>query len=172
MPRSEAAEPEEVMAVLREYHGSLGPLVHKYEGTIERFIGDGFLVLFNDPLPCADPSVRAIKMATEMRMCMAQLADGWRKQGRELGFGIGIAHGYATLGRLGYEGRFEYSAIGTVVNLAARLCAQAEAGQILIDPKVYAAVEHLAEVAPEGELTLKGLSRRIKAFKIGALRPG
>jgi class 3 adenylate cyclase/CheY-like chemotaxis protein len=169
---AEAAEPEEVMAVLREYHGSLGPLVHKYEGTIERFIGDGFLVLFNDPLPCADPSVRAIKMATEMRACMAQLAEGWRKHGHELGFGIGIAHGYATLGRLGYEGRFEYSAIGTVVNLAARLCAQAEAGQILIDPKVHAAVEALAEVEPAGELTLKGLSRPIKAFKIGALRPG
>jgi len=169
---AEAAEPEEVMAVLREYHGSLGPLVHKYGGTIERFIGDGFLVLFNDPLPCADPSVRAIKMATEMRVCMAQLADGWRKHGHELGFGIGIAHGYATLGLIGYEGRFEYSAIGTVVNLAARLCAQAEAGQILIDSKVHAAVEPLAEVEPAGELTLKGLSRPIKAFKIGALRPG
>ena len=138
---AESAEPEEVMAILREYHSSLGPLVHKYEGTVERFIGDGFLVLFNDPLPCPDPSVRAIKMAAEMRACMGRLAEGWRKHGHDLGFGIGIAHGYATLGRLGFEGRFEYSAIGTVVNLAARLCAQAEAGQILIDPKVHSAVE-------------------------------
>jgi class 3 adenylate cyclase/CheY-like chemotaxis protein len=167
---AESAEPEEVMAVLREYHTTLGPLVHKYEGTVERFIGDGFLVLFNDPLPCPDPSVRAIKMAAEMRACMGQLADGWRKHGHNLGFGIGIAQGYATLGRVGFEGRFEYSAIGTVVNLAARLCAQAEAGQILIDPKVHSAVEPLAEIEPAGELTLKGLSRPIKAFKVGDLR--
>jgi class 3 adenylate cyclase/CheY-like chemotaxis protein len=167
---AETAEPEEVMAVLREYHANLGPIVHKYEGTVERFIGDGFLVLFNDPVPCPDPSVRAIKMAVEMRACMEQLADEWRKHGHDLGFGIGIAHGYATLGRLGFEGRFEYSAIGTVVNLAARLCAQAETGQILIDPKVHSAVEPLAEVEPAGELTLKGLSRPIKAFKIGSLR--
>ena len=167
---AESAEPEEVMAILREYHNSLGPLVHKYEGTVERFIGDGFLVLFNDPLPCPDPSVRAIKMAAEMRTCMGRLADGWRKHGHDLGFGMGIAHGYATLGRLGFEGRFEYSAIGTVVNLAARLCAQAEAGQILIDPKVHSAVEPLAEFEPAGELTLKGLSRPIKAFKVGDLR--
>ena len=158
------------MAILREYHTSLGPLVHKYEGTVERFIGDGFLVIFNDPLPCPDPSVRAIKMAGEMRACMGRLADGWRKHGHDLGFGIGIAHGYATLGRLGFEGRFEYSAIGTVVNLAARLCAQAEAGQILIDPKVHSAVEPLGEFEPAGELTLKGLSRPIKAFKVGDLR--
>ena len=101
---------------------------------------------------------------------MRTLADGRRKHGHDLGFGMGIAHGYATLGRLGFEGRFEYSAIGTVVNLAARLCAQAEAGQILIDPKVYSAVEPLAEFEPAGELTLRGLSRPIKAFKVGDLR--
>jgi adenylate cyclase len=167
---AETNEPEEVMAVLRECHTSLGPLVHKYEGTVERIIGDGFLVLFNDPLPCPDPSVRAIKMAVEMRACMARLIEGWRKHGHDLGFGIGIAHGYATLGGLGFERRFEYSAIGTVVNLAARLCAQAEAGQILIDPKVHSAVAPLAEIEPAGELTLKGLSRPIRAFKIGSLR--
>ena len=166
---AETAEPEEVMGILREYHSALGPLVHKYEGTIERFIGDGFLVLFNDPLPCPDPPVCAIRMATEMRACMTELAEGWRKRGHELGFAIGIAHGYATLGRIGFEGRFDYSAIGTVVNLAARLCSQALAGQILIDPKVYAAVEAKVDAEPAGELTLKGLSRAIKAFNIKTL---
>ena len=169
---ADTAEPEQVMGILCEYQSNLGPLVHKYEGTIERFIGDGFLVLFNDPLPCPDPPVRAIRMATEMRACMARLAEGWRKQGHELGFAIGIAHGYATLGRIGFEGRFDYSAIGTVVNLAARLCSQAEAGQILIDPKVYTAVETQVDVEPAGELTLKGLSRAIKAFNITALKAG
>jgi class 3 adenylate cyclase len=169
---AETAEPEEVMGILREYHSNLGPLVHKYEGTIERFIGDGFLVLFNDPLPCPDPPVRAIRMAIEMRACMARLAEAWRKHGHELGFAIGIARGYATLGRIGFEGRSDYSAIGTVVNIAARLCSQAEAGQILIDPKAYAAVETQVDVEPAGELTLKGLSRAIKAFNITALKAG
>ena len=166
---AETAEPEEVMGILHEYHNTVGPLVHKYEGTIERFIGDGFLVLFNDPLPCPNSPVRAIRMATEMRAYMAELAEGWRKRGHELGFAIGIAHGYATLGRIGFEGRFDYSAIGTVVNLAARLCSQALAGQILIDPKVYAAVEAEVDAEPAGELTLKGLSRAIKAFNIKTL---
>jgi adenylate cyclase len=166
---AETAEPEEVMGVLREYHSALGPIVHKYEGTIERFIGDGFLVLFNDPLPCPDPPARAIRMATEMRACIVPLAERWHKHGHELGFAIGIAHGYATLGRIGFEGRFDYSAIGTVVNLAARLCSQASAGQILVDPKVYAAVEAEVDAEPAGELTLKGLSRAIKAFNIKTL---
>ena len=112
---AETAEPEEVIAVLREYHTHLGPIVHKYEGTVERFIGDGFLVLFNDPIPCPDPSARAIRMAIEMRDCITQLAEEWRKHGHDLGFGIGIAHGYATLGPLGFEGRFEYSALGRLL---------------------------------------------------------
>jgi adenylate cyclase len=167
---AETAEPEEVMAVLREYHARLGVLIHQYEGTLERFLGDGLMVLFNDPLRCPDPNVRAVRMAVEMRQAVDELADGWRKHGYELGFGIGIAHGYATLGRIGFEGRFDYSAIGTVVNLAARLCGQAQAGQILIDPKVYAAVETLAEIEPAGELVLKGLTRAIKAFNINGLR--
>jgi class 3 adenylate cyclase len=167
---AETAEPEEVMAVLREYHARLGVLIHQYEGTLERFLGDGLMVLFNDPLRCPDPNVRAVRMAVDMRQAVGELADGWRKHGYELGFGIGIAHGYATLGRIGFEGRFDYSAIGTVVNLAARLCGQAQAGQILIDPKVYAAVETLAEIEPAGELVLKGLTRAIKAFNINGLR--
>ena len=167
---AETAEPEEVMAVLRDYHARLGVLIHKYEGTLERFLGDGLMVLFNDPLRCPDPSERAVRMAIEMRDGVAELAAGWRKHGHDLGFGMGIAHGYATLGRIGFEGRFDYSAIGTVVNLAARLCSQAAAGQILIDPKVQSAVEALAETEAAGELTLKGLSRPIKAFNISALR--
>jgi len=125
--------------------------------------------IFNDPLPCPDPPARAIRMATEMRACIVRLAEGWRKHGHELGFAIGVAHGYATLGRIGFEGRFDYSAIGTVVNLAARLCSQASAGQILVDPKVYAAVETEVDAEPAGELTLKGLSRAIKAFNIKTL---
>src|SRR6516225_586123 len=166
---AETAEPEEVMAVLRDYHARLGALIHKYEGTLERFLCDGLMVLFNDPLQCPDPSERAVRMALEMRDGVAELAAGWRKRGHELGFGMGIAHGYATLGRIGFEGRFDYSAIGTVVNLAARLCSQALAGQILVDPKVYAAVETEVDAEPTGELTLKGLSRAIKAFNIKTL---
>jgi class 3 adenylate cyclase len=130
------------------------------------------MVLFNDPLRCPDPSWRAVRMAVEMREAIAELAAGWQKKGYELGFGMGIAHGYATLGRIGFEGRSDYSAIGTVVNIAARLCSQAEAGQILIDPKVYAAIETQVDVEPAGELTLKGLSRAIKAFNIRALKAG
>jgi adenylate cyclase len=167
---AETSEPEEVMAGLRDYHAQLGKLIHKYEGTLERFLGDGLMVLFNDPLRCPDPSLRAVRMAVEIRDAVADLATGWSKRGYELGFGLGIAHGYATLGGIGFEGRFDYSAIGTVVNLAARLCSQALAGQILIDPKVYAAVEAEADAEPAGELTLKGLSRAIKAFNIKTLR--
>ncbi len=167
---AETAEPEEVMAVLRDYHAHLGKLIHKYEGTLERFLGDGLMVLFNDPLHCPDPSLRAVRMAVEMREAVAELATAWSKRGFELGFGMGIAHGYATLGRIGFEGRLDYSAIGTVVNLAARLCAQALASQILIDPKVHTAVEGEIDAEPAGELTLKGLSRVIKAFNVKALR--
>ena len=121
---AETAEPEEVMAVLREYHAALGALIHKFEGTLERFAGDGLMVLFNDPLPCPAPCA-AVQMAVEMRDAVGELAAQWRKHGHELGFGVGIAHGYATLGRIGFEGRFQYSATGTVANLASRLCDQA-----------------------------------------------
>jgi class 3 adenylate cyclase len=168
---AETAEPEEVMTVLREYHACLGGLIHKYEGTLDRFVGDGLMVLFNDPLRCPDPSVRAVRMAIEMRDRVAELGVKWRKYGHDLGFGIGIAHGYATLGRIGFEGRFDYSAIGTVVNLAARLCAEARSGQVLIDSKVQLAVEAMAEIEAAGDLMLKGLHRPIKAFNISALRP-
>ncbi len=167
---AETAEPEEVIAVLRAYHDVLGPLIHKHEGTLERFAGDGLNVLFNDPLPCPDPSVRAVRMAVEMRDAVANLALKWRKLGHELGFGMGIAHGYATLGRIGFEGRYDYSAIGTVVNLAARLCAEARSGQILVDGKVHIAVETLTDTEPIGELVLKGMQRPVSAFNILAMR--
>ena len=138
---SETAEPEEVMSVLRDYHAVLGALIHKHEGTVERFAGDAIMVLFNDPLPCADPNRQAVQMAVEMRDQVAALAAKWRQHGHELGFGVGVAHGYATLGRIGFEGRYDYGAVGSVVNLAARLCAAAEDGQILIEGKVKSAVE-------------------------------
>jgi adenylate cyclase len=163
---SETAEPEEVMSVLREYHAVLGNLIHKHEGTVERFAGDAIMVLFNDPLPCPDPNMRAVGMAMEMRDRVGELASKWRKQGHELGFGVGIAHGYATLGRIGFEGRFDYGAVGTVVNLAARLCADAKDGQILIDSKVQSAIEASTSTEPAGELSLKGFQRPVRAFNI------
>jgi class 3 adenylate cyclase len=168
---SETAEPEEVMSILREYHAGLGALIYKFEGTIERFSGDGIMVLFNDPLPCPAPSVRAVRMAIEMRDCIACLAAKWHKQGHELGFGIGIAYGYATLGCVGFEGCFQYSVTGTVANLAARLCDRAKSGEILVDSKVHAAVESMAELEPAGELALKGLHRPVRAFNVRELRP-
>jgi class 3 adenylate cyclase len=166
---AETAEPEEVISVLREYHGSLGTLVRSFEGTLERFTGDGLMVLFNDPLPCPDPPQQALRMAVEMRRCVGDLSVKWRKYGHALGFGIGIAHGYATLGRIGSEERLDYAAIGTVVNLAARLCAEAASGQILVDSKVQAAVEKIAETEPAGEFALKGLHRPIRAFNVKGL---
>jgi class 3 adenylate cyclase len=167
---AETAEPEEVMTVLREYHDGLAGLIHAYEGTLERFAGDGLMILFNDPLPCPDPCERAVKMAIQMRERVVDLASKWRKLGHDLGFGVGIAHGYATLGRISSEGRFDYTAIGRVVNLAARLCGEAQSGQILIDGKVHAAVETLIEIEPAGDLTLKGFTRPVAAFDVRALR--
>lgn len=167
---AEATDPEEVMRVLGEYHAGLGALINKYEGTLERFVGDGLLVLFNDPLPCPDPSLRAVRMAIDMRTCVTDLAATWRKSGHDLGFGIGIAHGETTLGQIGFEGRLDYSAIGTVPNLAARLCGEARDGQILIDPKVQAGVEGLFECEDGGELVLKGIRRPVKTVNVLGLR--
>src|ERR1700722_8452887 len=161
---AETTEPEEVMTVLREYHAALGALIHEFEGTLERFVGDGVLVLFNDPMPCSDPCLRGARMAWAMRVRIKELAAGWRASGHTLGFGVGIAHGYATLGSIGFEGRSDYSAIGTVVNLAARLCAEAGDGHILVDSKVRAAIENAATLEPAGDLALKGLHRAVPAF--------
>jgi class 3 adenylate cyclase len=167
---AESVEPEELMAMLREYHATLGGLTNKYEGTVERFTGDGLMVWFNDPLPCPDPCERAARMAIEMHKCVDGVLDRWRKYGHELGLGVGIARGYATMGRIGFEERFDYAAVGTVVNLAARLCGQAEGGQILVDSKVYEAIEALADTEPAGELSLKGVQRPLKAFNVKAMR--
>jgi len=163
---AETAEPEEVMTVLREYHAVLGALIHKFEGTVERFFGDGLLIVFNDPLPCPDPSARAVQMAVQMREQVGKLTAKWRKVGHELGFGAGIAHGYATLGCIGFEGLFQYSATGSVANLASRLCDEALNGQILIDAKVHGAIETLADVELKGEFVLKGFHRPVKAFNV------
>jgi adenylate cyclase len=167
---SEIAEPEEVMLVLREYHTALGVLVDKFEGTVERFTGDGLLVLFNDPIPCPDPSMRAVQMALEMRDEVARLAVKWSRSGHDIGFGIGIAHGYATLGTVGYEGQFQYSVTGKVANLASRLCDEAKNGQILIDINVCSAVEARVDVEFAEELVLKGFSRPMKAFNVRGLK--
>jgi adenylate cyclase len=167
---SEISEPEEVMLVLREYHTALGVLVDKFEGTVERFVGDGLLVIFNDPLPCPDPSMRAVQMAVEMREEVAKLAVKWNRSGHEIGFGIGIAHGYATLGAVGYERQFQYSVTGKVANLASRLCDEAKNGQILIDANVFNAVETRADAEFTEELILKGFSRPVKAFNVRNVR--
>ena len=166
---AETAEPEEVMGVLREYHAAMGALILAHEGTLERFAGDGMMVFFNDPVPIPDAGERAVRMAVAMRERLAALTAGWRKMGYELDFGVGIAQGYATIGAIGFEGRWDYGAIGTVTNLAARLCGEAQPGQILVSRRVLAAVERLVEAEPVGELALKGLLKPVPAFNVVAL---
>ena len=166
---AETVEPEDVMQVLREYHAALGDLVHRFEGTLERFMGDGLVVFFNDPLPCPDAPQRAVRMAVAMRARIAQLEEEWTRRGHHLGFGIGIAQGHATLGQIGFEGRSDYAAIGSVTNGAARLCAEAAAGQILISQRVYAAGEGLIVADSVGDLTLHGFSRPMRAYNVVGL---
>jgi class 3 adenylate cyclase len=163
---TETAEPEEVLDFLREYHGALGPLVSQFEGTLDQFSGDGIMVFFNDPVPCPDPAERAVKMAMAMREEAGKLITTWRRDGCELGFGAGIAQGYATLGQIGFSERSGYTAIGTVCNLAARLCAEAKDGQILISSRVARAVEAVARLEDLGNLELKGLRRPVAAFNV------
>jgi class 3 adenylate cyclase/prephenate dehydratase len=163
---TETAEPEEVLDFLREYHGALGPLVSQFEGTLDQFSGDGIMVFFNDPVPCPDPAERAVKMAIAMREEAGKLIATWRRDGCELGFGAGIAQGYATLGQIGFSERSGYTAIGTVCNLAARLCAEAKDGQILISSRVARAVEAIARLEDLGNLELKGLRRPVAAFNV------
>lgn len=167
---SEAEEPEEVMRVLADYHRAMGELIFAAGGTLERFAGDGLMVFFNDPVPCPDPAVRAVSMAVAMRQKVAELAESWRKRGHQLGFGVGVAMGYATLGKIGFEGRFDYAAIGTVTNLASRLCDEAQAGQILVSQRVYGAVEPLVEAERIGDLTLRGLHRPVTTYNVVRLR--
>jgi class 3 adenylate cyclase len=167
---SEAEEPEEVMRVLAQYHEAMGELIFTFGGTLERFAGDGLMVFFNDPVPCPDPAPRAVRMAVAMRQRVAELAGSWRKRGHQLGFGVGISMGYATLGKIGFEGRLDYAAIGTVTNLASRLCDEAQPDQILVSQRVHAAVEALAELELVGELTLRGLHRPVRTYNVVGLK--
>jgi class 3 adenylate cyclase len=167
---AESAEPEDVMNLLREYHAAMGEIIFQHQGTLERFTGDGMMVFFNDPVPLSDPAGHAARMAVAMRDRASQLAPGWLNRGYDLGFGMGIAMGYATLGRIGFEGRFDYGAIGSVTNMASRLCDEAAAGQILISRRVWSTIEGLVEVEPIGGLQLKGFRRPVEAFNIARLK--
>jgi len=166
---AETVEPEDVMAVLGEYHAALGDLVHRFDGTLERFTGDGLMVIFNDPLDCPDAPERAVRMALAMRGRVAELGEGWKRKDYDLDFGVGIAQGHATLGRIGFEGRWDYTAIGSVTNLAARLCAEAERRQILISQRVFSAIEDIVVVDSLGELTLRGFSKPARAYNVVGL---
>jgi class 3 adenylate cyclase/CheY-like chemotaxis protein len=164
---TETADPEEVMGVLREYHAAMGRLIQEHEGTLERFTGDGIMVFFNDPVPVPDAPARAVRMALQMQAEMAQLGAGWRKRGYDLKMGMGIATGYATIGGIGFEGRIDYGAIGTVTNLAARLCGEAQGGEILLAPRVVAALDEAAfAIEAAGEFQLKGFARPIAASRV------
>jgi class 3 adenylate cyclase len=170
-PFAETSAPEDVISVLHEYHAALGALIFEYEGTLERFTGDGIMVFFNDPVPCPDPTARAVRLAVAARERVGGLMVGWRKRGYELDLGVGIAAGYATLGRIGFEGRFDYAAIGPVTNLAARLCGEAGPGQILVSQRALAAVEDLVDTELVGDLLLKGFSRPVPTYSVLRLRP-
>ena len=167
---AESAEPEELMTLLHDYHAALVPLIPTFEGTLDRFVGDGLMVYFHDPLPCPNPAERAVALAVAMRGAVAALAQTWRRHDYQLGFGIGIAQGFATLGQIGFEGRFDYSAIGTVINTAARLCEAAKDNQILVTSRVAAAVAAVADLGEIGPLTLKGLSRPLAVCNIEAFK--
>jgi len=166
---AETAEPEDVWKTLEEYHDALGDLIARFEGTLERFTGDGLVVFFNDPIPCDDAPLRSVRMALTMRERVQQLADTWQRRGHELAFGIGIAQGYATLGRIGFSGRFDYASIGSVTNLAARLCAEATPWQILITQRVNAAAEDLIVSRLVGELELRGFRQPVRTFEVSGL---
>jgi class 3 adenylate cyclase/putative methionine-R-sulfoxide reductase with GAF domain len=163
---SESSDPEDVMALLEEYHAAIGKIIFKYSGTLERYAGDGVMVIFNDPVPVENPALQAVLMALDMRNAIGGLIEKWRDLGHDLGFGIGIAHGFATLGTIGFEGRRDYAAIGTVSNVASRLCDEAKSGQILISPRVRQAVETTVTVELVGEFTLKGIRRPMAAYNV------
>jgi class 3 adenylate cyclase/CheY-like chemotaxis protein len=166
----ESAEPEEVMGVLRDYHATLGNIVVKHEGTIEHFAGDGVMILFNDPIELAEPELAAVRMALEMRDAVGNLSLNWRKRGHDLGFGVGVANGYATLGAIGFEGRRDYGAIGPVCNLSWRLCSEAKTGQVLVSQRVYGRIEAGVSAEPAGEAVFKGFHRPVVMFNVTALR--
>jgi class 3 adenylate cyclase len=168
---SDAVEPEEVMSVLQVVHEHMGRLVVAHRGTIGYRAGDGLMVIFNDPLPCEDPVLQAVRLALEMKATFQEIQGRWRKLGHELGFGIGIAYGYATLGLIGSEGRYDYTAIGNVVNIAARLCDSAADGQVLIDQRGHIEIEALVRSEALGGLELKGVSKQVEAHRVMALGP-
>ena len=157
------------MRVLGEYHEAAGPLIFRYEATLDHFAGDGLMVVFNDPVPCPDPAARAVRMAVEMQRDVGVLVGRWRKRGYDLGLGIGIAMGYATLGQMGFKEQFNYGAVGSVLNLASRLSDEAKAGQVLVTQRVFSAVEDLVAAEPAGELTLKGFLKPVTAFNVTGL---
>jgi class 3 adenylate cyclase len=163
---SESADPEDVMSLLRDYHAAIGEIVIKYGGTLERFAGDGVMIIFNDPVPIENPALQAVLLALDMRTALGGMIEKWRWLGHDLGFGIGIAHGFATLGTIGFEGRYDYAAIGTVSNVASRLCDEAKPGQILISPRVLLAVDKAVTVEPVGEFNLKGIRRPMAAYNV------
>jgi adenylate cyclase len=165
---SETSDPEDVVMLLRDYHAAIGQIIIKYSATLEHFAGDGVMVFLNDPVPIDKPELQAVRMALEMRDAIGTLTEKWRRLGHDIGFGIGISHGFATLGTIGFEGRFDYAAIGTVSNIASRLCDEAKPGQILISPRVLMAVEDSMKVQPVGELTLKGIRRPMTAYNVVA----
>jgi adenylate cyclase len=165
---SETSDPEDVMMLLRDYHAAIGQIIIKYGATLEHFAGDGVMLIFNDPFPIDKPELQAVRMALEMRDAIGTLTEKWRRLGYDIGFGIGISNGFATLGTIGFEGRFDYAAVGTVSNIASRLCDEAKPGQILISPRVLMAVEDTMKVEPVGELTLKGIRRPMTAHNVVA----
>lgn len=167
---AETAEPEDIIEVMREYHNAIGPLTFRYGATIEHFVGDGLTAYFNDPIPCPDPAARAVHMALAMHEEVGRLIEAWTGRGYDLGFKIGVALGYATLGQFGFEGQFHYGAIGSVLNLASRLCDRARHGETLITQRVYAEVEDLVEATPIGEVTLKGFRKPITALNAVRMR--
>ncbi|MET0605882.1 MAG: adenylate/guanylate cyclase domain-containing protein [Beijerinckiaceae bacterium] len=168
---AEAVSPDELMTTLREYHGVLGPLVREFEGTLNHFAGDGVMVFFNDPTPCINPPLRAVSLAAAIKRDLSALAKRWRKRGYDLGFGIGLAQGVATIGQIGFEHRSDYAAIGTVTNIAARLCAKAKDGQVLVTRDVAAAVWPRADARSIGRTRLKGMSKSIAVFELGSIAP-
>ena len=168
---SSATEPEEVMTVVGSYHAAMGELILRYEATVGWFAGDGLMVWFNDPIPCDDPAARAVRMAVEMRDAMSELTASWRKRGHELDFSLGVALGYATIGRIGFEGRYDYGAVGSVLNLASRLCDAAKPGQIVVSQRVLAEVDEIVKAEPLGALTLKGFGKPLEAFAVTAAVP-
>ena len=167
---AETAAPEELFEVLRSYHEMLGGLIPDYHGTLEHFAGDGVMVFFNDPVEVEDHELQAVSLALAAQEGFAELARSWQKRGTDLGLGIGIEAGYATLGRIGFEGRYDYGAVGPVTNLASRLSTRAAGGQILVGPRVFAAVDEIVDTVPVGELELKGLGRPISAYEVRAIR--